>query len=445
MFALAAVFAAGAPSAFAEDAIVPGVVGLPLDQAQLLLEQAGFNVSVQRVQGRTVGVVFSQEPGGRATRPKGTTVVLRVGGPPPKFRPPTAAPPGEPPAGAPPVGPDIGDPPTGIPPTAPIGREPPTRRPVMPEDPGVPPATAPLTWQGKPLPPEAAPNPNGPALPSVMGQPAAQARGALRRWRVSIEYTLAIPELVGKVVNQRPHGGTTLAVGGAVVIVVAIAQPPSADHFGVPQVERRDWRAAAAALTAAGFRPSPTSVPSTNAERGLVLTQQPLPGSLAQRGARVRIRVGRGAGRAAPPTPPRVAPPVQPPSEPDVGPPAGVPPVAPPVAPPVSPPTPPPTEPLPAPGALPAPALSTPAAGEAYPHRYGATFSWTAIPGASAYEWELEEELPSGAWRKVGSRMVPGPKFRPDELQRGRYRWRVRAVHQATKGAWSGYWRLYMY
>ena len=83
--------------------------------------------------------------------------------------------------------------------------------------------------------------------------------------------------------------------------------------------------------------------------------------------------------------------------------------------------------------------------GESYPYRFGADFSWTAVEGASAYEWELQEELPSGAWQKVTSRMVSGTKLRPDGLERGRYRWRVRAVHQATKGEWSEHRRLYMY
>ncbi len=64
LFALV-VSAAIAPSAaHAEDATVPCVVGLSLDKAQSLLEQAGFTGSVQHVQGRTIGVVFSQTPGG---------------------------------------------------------------------------------------------------------------------------------------------------------------------------------------------------------------------------------------------------------------------------------------------------------------------------------------------------------------------------------------------
>lgn len=454
LIAIVVVCVVDAPAALAEESTVPCVVGLPLEKAQSLVEQAGFTVSVERVQGRTIGMVVSQEPGGLARRAKGANVRLVVGGAPPKFRPPTDTPPAEPPS----AGPDIGAPPAGAPPAGPLGEGPRPPRPAQPRapvEPGLPPTAAPLTLDGRVLPMEALPNTNGPELPSVLGQPARQARGVLRRWRVSVEQTLAVPALVGKVVNQWPHGGSTLATGEEVVIVVAVAKVPSPAYTGVPQVERREWRAAMATLTAAGFKPDPTGVPSSDVQRGMVISQKPLPGSLVPAGASVRIRVGRGSGGAAPPAEPPVEPPAQPPAEPDTSPPAGVPPVAPPLQPPAQPPS----EPAPEPPAQPppqpptdtpsqslaTPVLSTPAAGEAYPYRYGATFSWTPVPGASAYEWELEAELPSGAWQRVESRMVPEAKFRPASLERGRYRWRVRAAHGAAKGAWSEYRRLYMY
>ena len=104
-FACAVVFAVGAPAALAEDATVPDVVGLPLDQAQALLEQAGFAATVERVQGKTIGLVYSQDPGGFSTRAKGSTVRLVVGAgqgaarapPAPAARPRAE---GDPPAGA---------------------------------------------------------------------------------------------------------------------------------------------------------------------------------------------------------------------------------------------------------------------------------------------------------------------------------------------------------
>ena len=47
---------------------------------------------------------------------------------------------------------------------------------------------------------------------------------------------------------------------------------------------------------------------------------------------------------------------------------------------------------------LPKPTLRSPPKGESYPRAYGATFEWSPIRGATTYEWELQEEQPSGAW-----------------------------------------------
>ena len=51
----------------------------------------------------------------------------------------------------------------------------------------------------------------------------------------------------------------------------------------------------------------------------------------------------------------------------------------------------------------------------------------------------------SGAWQSVKTHPVGATKFRPDRIDRGRYRWRVRAVAGDSKSAWSEFWRLYMY
>ncbi len=69
------------------------------------------------------------------------------------------------------------------------------------------------------------------------------------------------------------------------------------------------------------------------------------------------------------------------------------------------------------------------------------------ISSANGYEVELQEELPSGnAWQTTSTTSVSEAKYRPAKLERGRYRWRVRAVAKdGTKGRWSEYRRLYMY
>jgi predicted secreted protein len=67
------------------------------------------------------------------------------------------------------------------------------------------------------------------------------------------------------------------------------------------------------------------------------------------------------------------------------------------------------------------------------------------VTGASGYEVELQEEQPSGAWNTVQTWTANGTRYRPAKIDRGRYRWRVRAVHDGTKGLWSEYRRLYMY
>ncbi len=438
--------AAFAPAASADT--VPDVVGLSVDEATSLLEQAGFKAAVNRVPGATIGQVISQKPGGLCERNAGETITLTVVGATPKTQ-PGATPPDPIPTKPSDAGPD--GPPTG-PGSDPLGN-PPGGAPTdpMPADPNPSgptssaPGAAPPTGALGALPRGRLPNNTGPAIPSVLGQPTRQAQAALRRWKVSVEYTLGVPTLIGKVVNQRPHSGTQLAAGEAVILVVALGETPSADHRSVPQMEGSEWNNAVKAAQNWGFTCDVYRVPSSEGDRGMVVQQTPLPGSLAVSGTQVRLLVGEGSGGATPA--PAGPAPVDP--GPMDAPPAGPPPTDPT---PVNPPTPvpsnpPPSDPAPAGPAvnLGTPGLQSPPAGESYPYRYGATFTWTSVSGASQYEWELQEELPSGAWQKVETLMVNGARYRPDKLERGRYRWRVRAVKNGGKGAWSMFRRLYMY
>ena len=84
-------------------------------------------------------------------------------------------------------------------------------------------------------------------------------------------------------------------------------------------------------------------------------------------------------------------------------------------------------------------------AGESYPRAYGATFEWSTVTGAKGYEWQLEREQPSGAWLSEDKATVQGTRHRPDRVQKGRYRWRVRANSGDRTSDWSRWFRLYMY
>ena len=57
---------------------VPDVQGRQLDEAQKILEAAGFKVKVENFMGGIFGTVRSQDPGANADAPKGSTVTLVV-------------------------------------------------------------------------------------------------------------------------------------------------------------------------------------------------------------------------------------------------------------------------------------------------------------------------------------------------------------------------------
>jgi len=498
--------------AHAGDATVPDCVGLPLTEAQALLAKAGFEVAVKPAPGRPLGVVFSQSPGGLATRATGSTVELQVGGPTnkpgmdlPKIGPkpkPEPKPDDGPPAGTRGDGPiskpadDLGAPPAGagaVPvdpvPSTPVptrGDTPPSGTDTSGSSQGgvrAAPGSSALVYEGKAIPPGSLPATQGPALPDVLNQPAARARRMLGRWKVKVEQSLALPELVGRVINQVPPAGMTLAQGEAVTIVIAVSSSAN-DAIFVPQALGKDWHQACAALRAAGVTPAPRSVPSSEAQRGQVLMQSPQPSSLVSPGAAITLMVGRGSGaysadvvagpapepRPEPKPEPRPEPTPEPTPEPkpvdpvDEGPPAGsgTTPIEPgpepkpeprpePTPEPKPEPKPEPTpepkpEPKPVVPQLAAPTLKSPPAGESYPYKYGADFSWSKIENATGYELELQEEQPSGSWATVSTEMVVAPKYRPSKLKRGRYRWRVRATGaEAAQGKWSDFRRLYMY
>jgi hypothetical protein len=67
------------------------------------------------------------------------------------------------------------------------------------------------------------------------------------------------------------------------------------------------------------------------------------------------------------------------------------------------------------------------------------------VPGAEAYEWELQVEVATDQWETKDTQTVEGNRFRPKRLEKGRFRWRVRAIREGSEGGWSDFRRLYAY
>ena len=472
-----------AAPAYAEDA-VPDVVGLRTDKAQALIQDAGYVCNVSYDASRPAGLVFDQTPGGFANRAKGTNVAITVGG--------TA------PVNTPTPGPADDGPPTGALPDMP-GPDMPGPAPVdtpdpLPDDPGMPPTGDMPTVDREPdapaapgvlgLPAARLPSKNGPQVPSVLGERRNVAYATLGTWQVVEEQSLGLPDLVGKVINQRPTPGNTLAAGETVVIVIAVAESPSGEHRFVPNFRGKSIQDVRWALEANGFRADLYTVPSSAADFGRAVSQRPGPGALLMRGDAVIVHIGRGADAATQPDPVPDTPSIDPipdtpepapvdtpgPDDPGAPPTGNLPPVPGPSDPvpdtpepapvdtpepapvdtpepgPVDTPEPPPAEPEPPKVVLPKPTLRSPPKGESYPRAYGATFEWSPVGRASSYQWELQEEQPSGAWQTISDETIEsGTSHRPDRMKRGRYRWHVRAKHGETPGEWSDWFRLYMY
>lgn len=177
------------------------------------------------------------------------------------------------------------------------------------------------------------PDTNGPKIPNIIGQVPHQAQGAVSAWRVRIENVVTDRAFVGRVVDQHPDAGTTLAEGEVLTLVVGIPTVPSRAHGCVPAIEGLKLEAAVAALRDKGFDVMLRAAESFDSDKGIVLAQAPRPASVAMQGEKVTVVVGKG-GLAEPvapepePLPAPVAPepipaPVMPePVSPD-GPPAG--------------------------------------------------------------------------------------------------------------------------
>jgi serine/threonine-protein kinase len=136
---------------------------------------------------------------------------------------------------------------------------------------------------------------SGPAkvqVPDVTGESQAQAKSDLHNAGFSVSVTqqpTSDPTQVGNVIGQSPHGGTSLAQGSTVTIVVG-RTPTTAT---VPDVTGQSAAAATSALQGAGFTVTKTHKKVTNkSENGIVLSQSPKGGTSANKGSAVTITVG---------------------------------------------------------------------------------------------------------------------------------------------------------
>jgi eukaryotic-like serine/threonine-protein kinase len=84
----------------------------------------------------------------------------------------------------------------------------------------------------------------------------------------------------------------------AALVVLALVLLPSASTVTVPNVAGQNEQAASAALRRAGLSVSASQVSSATVASGLVVSQVPLGGSRAKKGASVSIAVSNGPGRA---------------------------------------------------------------------------------------------------------------------------------------------------
>ena len=291
---------------------VPDVTGLPLKKAQQRLMSAGFQDEVKRVaSSRPKGVVVEQSPVAGVTAVRGTTVKLSVSsGMKPVIVPQV-------------VGQTQG---SAVSSLTRIGLKPQLRnvasakplgivvaqKPAAGEEvdkgstvvvnvsTGTGPATTTTTTATTATTTATVTTTAAPArvrVPRVVGL--AQTR-ALRRLnalglRPTVLYVLST-QPVNRVVGQFPRPGTILRRGSRVRVNVSSGPNPQ-PATTVPNVLGQDQATAAANLRAAGFRVIVLSRPtSSQGQEGLVIDEQPGPGSSIPGGSQVTIFVGRFSG-----------------------------------------------------------------------------------------------------------------------------------------------------
>ena len=128
-------------------------------------------------------------------------------------------------------------------------------------------------------------------VPQVVGQTGESANLELRRAGFDVEVESARSSArPGRVIEQDPRAGTDADKGSTVTLTVSSGP----GQVLVPSVEGETEERAIKDLNAAGFRVTVDQTPSSKIREGLAVRTSPRDGTLAERGARVRLFVSSG-------------------------------------------------------------------------------------------------------------------------------------------------------
>ena len=225
-------------------------------------------------------------------------------------------------------------------------------------------------------------------VPAVVGRTADQARADLVAAGLVMtarEVPPAAGEPPGRVRGQSPAAGTPVPRGSEVAVDVA-GGPPPVQTFPLPNYVGMDLPAAQADLQARALRVVVTL--ARGPVEGKVVAQTPVEGSAVVAGTQVTLVVSH----------------------------------------------------VPTLGAV---VLLDPPTGTSLPKNYGVTFTWTPVPDAEDYEFEImvnKDEV----WVVADHDMVRTTFKRPHSTKKGFYQWHVRARREGgnVAGPWSEWRRL---
>jgi serine/threonine-protein kinase len=275
--------------------VVPNVVSEQLNNARTVLQNAGFSVSpINVTSAQPQGVVIAENPPGGTKADEGSTVTLTVSQGPGNVNVPSVtdltlakAKRTLKRAGLK-VGRIVHQSSDQISSGDAIGTDPGSGQPVL-----VGTSVTLIVSNGKPK----------VSVPDVTGDNESQAKSTLQGAGFTVTTTSQTTTTTpaGQVISQNPQGGTQVAPGSTITLVVAKA--PTTES--VPDVKGQSAAAATSALQAAGFKVTQTSKKVTNkAKNGVVVRQSPGGGSSAKKGSTVTIVVGQYTASPSPSTTP---------------------------------------------------------------------------------------------------------------------------------------------
>jgi serine/threonine-protein kinase len=129
-------------------------------------------------------------------------------------------------------------------------------------------------------------------VPDVVDLTIAEARAEIRAAGLKVEVTMEDSETVEEdhVIRQSPEAGLEIDAGDTVSLVVSSG--PAAVR--VPDVINQPQDSAEAEITGAGLEVSVVTAPSDDVDEGLVISQDPAPGTEVEPGDTVEILVSEG-------------------------------------------------------------------------------------------------------------------------------------------------------